>query len=174
MFGSISGSAVANVMVTGNYTIPMMKKYGYEPNFAGAVEAISSTGGGITPPIMSITAFMMAEFLNMSYLKIIGYALIPCLLYYTGVFAGVHFLTERLGLKGLPTEEIPRWRDILTFRRWPVSWFPRCILLYMIYAGKPLIEAGFYACARPRGLFSVVNLRAQGLYRIWPGSGYRP
>ena len=117
MFGSISGSAVANVMVTGNYTIPMMKKYGYHPNFAGAVEAISSTGGGITPPIMSITAFMMAEFLDMSYLKIIGFALIPCLLYYTGVFAGVHFQTVRKGLKGLPKEEIPRWRDILTFKK---------------------------------------------------------
>ena len=100
MFGSISGSAVANVMVTGNYTIPLMKKYGYEPEFAASVEAISSTGGGVTPPIMSITAFMMAEFLNISYLKIIGYALIPCVLYYTGVFAGVHFRTKRLGLTG--------------------------------------------------------------------------
>ena len=75
-------------MVTGSYTIPLMKKYGYEPEFAASVEAISSTGGGVTPPIMSITAFMMAEFLNISYLKIIGYALIPCVLYYTGVFAG--------------------------------------------------------------------------------------
>jgi TRAP-type uncharacterized transport system fused permease subunit len=82
-------------MVTGSYTIPMMKKLGYKPEFAGAVEAIASSGGGITPPIMSITAFMMAEFLNISYLRIIGYALLPCLLYYLGVFFGVHFQTKR-------------------------------------------------------------------------------
>ena len=107
MFGSISGSAVANVMVTGSYTIPMMKKSGYDPNFAGAVEAIASTGGGITPPIMSITAFMMAEFLDMSYLKIIGYAMIPCLLYYTGVIAGVHFRTMRRGSKDCPRRRSP-------------------------------------------------------------------
>ena len=137
MFGSISGSAVANVMVTGSYTIPMMKKYGYDPNFAASVEAISSTGGGVTPPIMSITAFMMAEFLNISYLKIIGYALIPCLLYYTGVFAGVHFRTMRWGLRRLPTEEIPRWGEILTFKKMSGFLVPTVTLLYMIYAGNP-------------------------------------
>ena len=117
MFGSISGSAVANVMVTGNYTIPMMKKYGYEPNFAGAVEAISSTGGGITPPIMSITAFMMAEFLDMSYLKIIGFALIPCLLYYTGVFAGVHFHDRAQGAQRAAQGGDSPLADILTFQK---------------------------------------------------------
>lgn len=147
MFGSISGSSVANVMVTGNYTIPMMKKYGYDSNFAGAVEAISSTGGGVTPPIMSITAFMMAEFLGISYLKIIGYALIPCLLYFTGVFAGVHFRTVRMGLKGLPSEEIPPWRHILTFQRLAGFLVPTLVLLSMIFLGKPLISAGFYASA---------------------------
>ena len=77
LFGSISGSGVANVAVTGNYTIPMMKKLGYPADFAGGVEAVASTGGGITPPIMSIAAFMMSEFLGISYLKIIGYAIIP-------------------------------------------------------------------------------------------------
>jgi TRAP transporter 4TM/12TM fusion protein len=159
MFGSISGSAVANVMVTGNYTIPMMKKYGYEPNFAGAVEAIASTGGGVTPPIMSITAFMMAEFLNLSYLKIIGFALIPCLLYYTGVFSGVHFTTVRQGLKGLPDEEIPRWRTILTFKKMAGFLVPTCTLLYMIYAGKPLLEAGFYASASAVVVYFLANFR---------------
>ena len=157
MFGSISGSAVANVMVTGSYTIPMMKKYGYEPNFAGAVEAIASTGGGVTPPIMSITAFMMAEFLDMSYLKIIGFALIPCLLYYTGVFAGVHFQTVRKGLKGLPKEEIPLWRDILTFRKMAGFLVPTCVLLYMVYTGKPLLEAGFYASASAIVVYFLAN-----------------
>jgi TRAP transporter 4TM/12TM fusion protein len=162
MFGSISGSAVANVMVTGSYTIPMMKRYGYHPNFAGAVEAIASTGGGITPPIMSITAFMMAEFLDMSYLKIIGYALIPCLLYYTGVFAGVHFRTLRMGLKGLPKEEIPLWRDILTFKKMAGFLVPTGVLLYLIYAGSPLLEAGYYASASAIVVYFIVNGRTHG------------
>ena len=85
MFGMISGSAVANVSVTGAYTIPLMRKLGYDPDFAAGVEAMSSTGGGITPPVMGISAFIMAEFLGISYLNIIGYAVIPCVLFYTGI-----------------------------------------------------------------------------------------
>ncbi len=167
MFGSISGSAVANVMVTGNYTIPMMKKQGYDPNFAGAVEAISSTGGGITPPIMSITAFMMAEFLNLSYLKIIGFALIPCLLYYTGVFSGVHFQTVRKGLKGLSKEEIPLWRNIITFKKMAGFLVPTIVLLYMIYAGKPLLAAGFYASVSAIVVYFLVNYRARSFKELF-------
>jgi TRAP transporter 4TM/12TM fusion protein len=163
MFGSISGSAVANVMVTGNYTIPLMKKYGYEPEFAASVEAISSTGGGVTPPIMSITAFMMAEFLNISYLRIIGYALIPCVLYYTGVFAGVHFRTKRLGLRALPPEEIPRWSEILRFKKMSGFLVPTLTLLYMIYAGYPLMEAGFYASAAALAVYFVNHARETGV-----------
>jgi TRAP transporter 4TM/12TM fusion protein len=163
MFGSISGSAVANVMVTGSYTIPLMKKNGYEPEFAGAVETISSTCGGVTPPIMSITAFMMAEFLNISYLSIIGYALIPCVLAYSGIFAGVHFRTVRLGLKALPPEEIPRWREILTFHKLSGFLVPTLTLLLMIAAGHPLTEAGFYASAAALVVYAVNNYRAMGL-----------
>ena len=102
MFGMISGSAVANVSVTGNYTIPLMRKLGYNPNFAGGVEAMSSTGGGVTPPIMGIAAFIMADFLGIPYFKIIGYAVIPCLLFYTGILAGIHFEAHRLGLMPVP------------------------------------------------------------------------
>jgi TRAP transporter 4TM/12TM fusion protein len=163
MFGSISGSAVANVMVTGNYTIPLMKKYGYEPEFAASVEAISSTGGGVTPPIMSITAFMMAEFLNISYLRIIGYALIPCVLYYTGVFAGVHFRTRRLGLRALPPEEIPRWGEILRFKKMSGFLVPTVTLLFMIFAGYPLMEAGFYASAAALSVYFVNHARETGV-----------
>jgi len=166
LFGSISGSAVANVMVTGNYTIPLMKRYGYEPEFAGSVEAIASTGGGVTPPIMSITAFMMAEFLNISYLKIILYALIPCLLYYTGVFAGVHFKTLRMGLTALPKEEIPRWKDILTFQKMAGFLIPTGILLYLIYAGSPLIDAGFYSSVSAVVVFFINHMRAHGFRKI--------
>ena len=167
LFGSISGSAVANVMVTGTYTIPLMTKSGYKPNFAGAVEAISSTGGGITPPIMSITAFMMAEFLNMSYLKIIVYAIIPCVLYYTGVIAGVHFLTKRQGLKGLPKDQIPRWRDILTFHKMAGFLVPLSILLIMIYLGQPLIEAGFQASVAAVIIYFVMNYRTHGWKKLF-------
>ncbi|WP_024822684.1 TRAP transporter permease [Aminobacterium mobile] len=145
LFGSISGSSVANVMVTGSYTIPLMKRLGYRPEFAGAVEAIASSGGGITPPIMSITAFMMAEFLNISYMKIIGYAILPCFLFYTGVFSGVHFQTKRRGLSAVPEEEIPKWKDVLTFERMAGLIIPTVILLYLITVGQPLLKAGFYA-----------------------------
>jgi TRAP transporter 4TM/12TM fusion protein len=169
MFGSISGSAVANVMVTGNYTIPLMKKYGYEPEFAASVEAISSTGGGVTPPIMSITAFMMAEFLNLSYLKIIGYALIPCVLYYTGVFAGVHFRTVRSGLKAMPREEIPTWSEILKFKKMSGFLVPTGTLLYMIYAGRPLMEAGFYASAAALAVYFVNHSREVGFREMLSG-----
>ncbi len=166
LFGSISGSSVANVMVTGTYTIPLMTKSGYKPNFAGAVEAISSTGGGITPPIMSITAFMMAEFLNMSYLKIILYAIIPCILYYTGVIAGVHFLTKRQGLKGLPKDQIPRWRDILTFHKMAGFLVPLSILLLMIGFGKPLIDAGFYASLSALIIYFIMKYRQNSVWKL--------
>lgn len=159
LFGSISGSSVANVMVTGNYTIPMMKRLGYKPEFAGAVEAIASSGGGITPPIMSITAFMMAEFLDMSYLRIIAYATLPCLLYYLGVFFGVHFQTKRLGLAAVPKEEIPKWKDILTFERLSGLVIPTGILLAMIGMGQPLIKAGFYACVSSLVVFVLIGIK---------------
>ncbi len=159
LFGSISGSSVANVMVTGNYTIPMMKRLGYKPEFAGAVEAIASSGGGITPPIMSITAFMMAEFLEMSYLRIIAYATLPCVLYYLGVFFGVHFQTKRRGLSSVPRDEIPKWKDILTFERLAGLVFPTGFLLVMIGYGQPLIRAGFYACVSSLVVFIIIGIK---------------
>ncbi len=158
LFGSISGSSVANVMVTGSYTIPLMKRLGYKPEFAAAVEAIASSGGGITPPIMSISAFMMAEFLNISYFHIIGYALLPCLLFYTGVFSGVHFRTVRMGIDRLPPEEIPLWKDILTLERLAGLIIPTGVLLYLIAIGQPLQLAGFYACASALGVFFFIGI----------------
>jgi len=163
LFGSISGSGVANVVVTGSYTIPLMKKLGYNPDFAGAVEAIASTGGGITPPIMSVAAFIMAEFLGIPYLKIIVYALIPCLLYYTGVFAGVHFETVRLGLAAVPENEIPTWESILKFKRLAALIIPMAVLLYFIGIGRALIFAGFYACVAVIVVFILSDLSSEGL-----------
>lgn len=113
LFGSVSGSAVANVMTTGAFTIPLMKRLGYRPAFAGAVEAVASTGGQIMPPIMGAAAFVMAEFMGVSYLTVASYALIPALLYYVAVFAAVHFEAKRTGMKGLPREELPRLGEVL-------------------------------------------------------------
>ena len=102
MMGTISGSAVANVATTGSFTIPLMKRTGYRSEFAGAVEAVASTGGQIMPPIMGAAAFVMAEFTGVGYLKILYHALLPALLYFLAVWFMVHFEACRTGLKGLP------------------------------------------------------------------------
>ena len=116
LFGSVSGSAVANVMTTGTFTIPLMKRIGYPAHFAGAVEAVASTGGQIMPPIMGAAAFVMAEFLGVSYLTVAAYALLPALLYYLAVFLAVHFEARKQGLKGLPRADLPRVGEVLIER----------------------------------------------------------
>lgn len=113
LFGSVSGSAVANVMTTGTFTIPLMRRIGYPAPFAGAVEAVASTGGQIMPPIMGAAAFVMAEFLGVSYLTVAAYALLPALLYYLAVFLAVHFEARKRGLKGLPRADLPRVGKVL-------------------------------------------------------------
>ncbi|MFQ3622224.1 MAG: TRAP transporter fused permease subunit [Acetobacteraceae bacterium] len=113
LFGSVSGSAVANVMVTGQVTIPLMKRTGFRPPFAAAVEAVASTGGQIMPPIMGAAAFVMAEFLQVQYLQVIGWAILPSLLFYVAAFGAVHFEAKRSGLEGLSGEEVPRLANVL-------------------------------------------------------------
>ena len=113
MFGTISGSAVANVMVDGWLTIPMMKRTGFKPEAAAAVEAVASTGGQIMPPVMGAASFVMAEFLGVPYSQVMLAALIPALFYYGALFAAIHFNAGRSGLRGLPREELPRLGDIL-------------------------------------------------------------
>jgi TRAP transporter 4TM/12TM fusion protein len=103
----VSGSAVANVMTTGTFSIPLMKRLGYRPAFAGAVEAVASTGGQIMPPIMGAAAFVMAEFMGVPYITVATYALIPAILYFTAVLFAVHFEARRVGMKGLPRSELP-------------------------------------------------------------------
>ena len=107
LFGTISGSAVANVMVDGWLTIPMMKKTGFKPEAAAAIEAVASTGGQIMPPIMGAAAFVMAEFQGVSYTQVMIAAAIPALFYYGALFAAIHFNAVRSGLKGIPREELP-------------------------------------------------------------------
>ncbi len=107
--GMVSGSSVGNTVTTGSVTIPMMKKTGYKPEFAGAVEAASSTGGQIMPPIMGAAAFLMAEYMGIPYIEVAAKAVIPALLYFTGIFLAVHLEAKKLQLKGIPRAELPKW-----------------------------------------------------------------
>ena len=116
LFGTVSGSAVANVMTTGTFTIPLMRRIGYRPAFAGSVEAVASTGGQIMPPIMGAAAFVMAEFLGVSYLHVAAAALIPAALYFLAVFLSVHFEARRTGMSGLPRADLPRLGQVLRER----------------------------------------------------------
>jgi TRAP transporter 4TM/12TM fusion protein len=116
LFGTVSGSAVANVLVDGPITIPLMKRTGFRPAFAAAVESVASTGGQIMPPIMGAAAFVMAEFLAVSYFQVTLWAAIPALLYYIAVFFAVHFESKRVGLRGLPRSEIPRFGHVMRER----------------------------------------------------------
>ena len=106
--GMVSGSSVGNTVTTGSVTIPMMKKTGYRPEFAGAVEAASSTGGQIMPPIMGAAAFLMAEYMGIPYIEVAAKAIIPALLYFAGIFITVHLEAKKLGLKGIPMKELPK------------------------------------------------------------------
>lgn len=105
LFGSVSGSAVANVMTTGTFSIPLMKRMGFKPAFAGAVEAVASTGGQIMPPVMGAAAFVMAEYLGVGYLTVAKYALAPAILFYVALFAAVHFEAKRKGIGSVPKED---------------------------------------------------------------------
>ena len=116
LFGTISGSAVANVMVDGPITIPLMKRTGFRPSFAAAVESVASTGGQIMPPVMGAAAFVMAEFMAVSYLQVTLWALIPAILYYVACFAAVHFEAKRHGLKGVPANEVPQLGRVMSER----------------------------------------------------------
>ena len=116
LFGTVSGSAVANVLVDGPITIPLMKRSGFRPAFAAAVESTASTGGQIMPPLMGAAAFVMAEFLAVSYFQVTLWALIPAVLYYVAVFFAVHFEAKRVGLVGLPRSEIPKLGQVMRER----------------------------------------------------------
>lgn len=116
LFGTVSGSAVANVMVDGPMTIPLMKRTGFRPPFAAAVEAVASTGGQIMPPVMGAAAFVMAEFQGVSYFQVTLWAAIPAFLYYVSVFFAVHFEAKRVGLLGVPKSELPRLGAVMRER----------------------------------------------------------
>jgi TRAP transporter 4TM/12TM fusion protein len=142
LFGSISGSAVANIMTTGSYTIPLMKRLGYRRAFAGAVEAVASTGGQIMPPVMGASAFVMAEIMGVSYLNVMLIALIPAMLFFVAVFLAIHFEAKRVGLKGLPEDQIPDARRVLAERGHQV--IPLLVIVGFLFSGYSPAYAAFY------------------------------
>jgi len=141
-FGTISGSSIANTVSTGSLTIPNMKKMGYPGHLAGGVEAASSAGGQITPPIMGAAAFIMAEFLEVPYTTIVIAAAIPAAMHYVGVLCIVHFQAKRLGLKGVPEEEIPLLLNVIK-RGWPTA-LPLLVLIYVLFSGYSPNMAAFW------------------------------
>lgn len=141
-FGTISGSSIANTVSTGSLTIPNMKKMGYPGHLAGGVEAAASAGGQITPPIMGAAAFIMAEFLEVSYTTIVIAAAVPAAMHYIGVLCIVHFQAKRLGLKGVPESEIPKLWAVLK-SGWPTA-LPLVVLIYVLFSGYSPHMAAFW------------------------------
>ncbi|HRW88003.1 MAG: TRAP transporter permease [Thermovirgaceae bacterium] len=142
LMGSISGSSVANVCTTGMFTIPLMKSVGYKPYFAGAVEAVASTGGQIMPPVMGAAAFIMAEFLGVPYIHVAVAAIVPALLYYFAVLVQVHLEATRLGLKGLPREKLPKAMPLLKKKGHLL--IPLAAIIYFLLSGYTPLKAAYY------------------------------
>ncbi|MBE6990702.1 MAG: TRAP transporter permease [Ruminococcaceae bacterium] len=141
--GMVSGSSVGNTVTTGSVTIPMMKKTGYRPEFAGAVEAAASTGGQIMPPIMGAAAFLMAEYMNLPYAQVAVKAILPAVLYFAGIFIAVHLEAKKMGLKGIPIAELPRWRTLL---RDCYLLLPLVLLVWLVATGaKTMSHSAAYS-----------------------------
>lgn len=173
--GTVSGSSVANTVSTGSITIPLMKKTGYRPEFAGAVEAAASTGGQIMPPVMGAAAFIMTEYTQLPYSTIALAACVPALLYFTGIFTNVHFEALKHGLLGIPKEQRPVVKDLLKRGWYMVA--PIIVITYLLVSGSSAMKAavwGIFSCIiiwiieiiRETGRFDVfqfVRMFIQGL-----------
>jgi len=133
MMGTISGSAVANTVTTGTFTIPLMKRIGFEPHVAGAIEATASSGGALMPPVMGAAAFIMAEFLGVPYISVCKAALLPAILYYIAVFSIVHFYSLKIGIQGIPENELPAIKAVI-YKKWPF-FLPLSALVWMLIIG---------------------------------------
>lgn len=149
MFGTISGSAVANVVTTGSFTIPMMKRVGYAPHVAGAIEAAASTGGQLMPPIMGAVAFVMADVLGISYFTVCLAAAVPALLYYWSLFTMIDMDARAKGLRGIPRKDLPKFREVFELIH---TFIPVLLLLATLIAGYSVMRAGLV------GIFSTIIL----------------
>ena len=150
--GMVSGSSVGSTVTTGSVTIPMMKRTGYKPEFAGAVEAAASTGGQIMPPIMGAAAFLMAEYMGIPYGQVALKAVLPAVLYFTGVYIAVHLEAKKLGLRGIPKEELPKLRSLL-----PKVYLllPLVVLVYLVATNKRTMQ---FSAAVAIGITILVGL----------------
>ena len=147
LLGTVSGSSVSNTVGSGSFTIPMMKRLGYKGEFAGAVEAAASTGGQLMPPIMGAAAFLMAESLGMPYITIVKAAIIPAILYFTGIFITVHLEAKKLNLKGLPKDQLPKFMPLFLSKGFMM--LPLLVIIYFLCAGKTAVFAalmGIVSC----------------------------
>ena len=159
LLGTVSGSSVSNTVGSGSFTIPMMKKLGYKGEFAGAVEASASTGGQLMPPIMGAAAFLMAESLGLPYITIVKAAIIPAVLYFTGIFITVHLEAKKLGLKGLPKEELPRFLPLFLSKGYMI--LPLIVIIWFLCSGKTAVFAalmGIVSCVLIGIVVSIVDL----------------
>lgn len=156
LFGTVSGSSVGNVVGTGSFTIPMMKKLGYRPEFAGAVEATASTGGQLMPPIMGAAAFLMAEFTGVPYGRIALAAAIPALLYFFAVFTQVHLEAKKLGLKGMKREELPKTKDLILKKGYLM--IPLIVIIYLLTSGATPMKAALWAIIISVGIASIASI----------------
>ena len=135
--GMVSGSSVGNTVTTGSVTIPMMKRTGYKGEFAAAVEAAASTGGQIMPPIMGAAAFLMAGYMDTTYANVAMKAILPALLYFTGIFLSVHLEARRLDLKGIPRDQLPKFRILI---RSIYLLLPLVVLVWLVSTGARTLQ----------------------------------
>ena len=162
--GTISGSSVANVVSTGSITIPLMKKTGYRPEFAGAVEAAASTGGQIMPPIMGAAAFIMAEYIGCSYGTVALAAAIPAFLYFAGIFTNVHFEAIKSGLRGIPKEQRPIIKEL-----WKRGWYmltPVVVIVWLLMSGRSAMRAGLFGIIACILIWIIEIVRNEGKFDV--------
>jgi TRAP transporter 4TM/12TM fusion protein len=156
-FGMLSGSSVANVATTGSFTIPTMKKLGYKSELAGAIEASASSGGQITPPIMGAGAFVMAEFLNIPFVTVMLAAVIPALVYYAGVWAGIYVEAKRYGLGKLPAELIPKFSEVFAPKQVVMVFIPIGLLLVLLLMYMPPQICAAWSLIAAMVLFMIIG-----------------
>jgi len=160
LFGTISGSAVANVATTGNFTIPLMKRLGYPAPLAGGIEAVASTGGQIAPPVMGAAAFVMAEIIGRSYFDIAKAAFLPAFLYYLGCFATIHFIAVNRGLRVVPESEMPSWASVLAPKRTVPIVAAFAALIAGIVTGRSVQTAAFFGVIGLFVPYLLLNVRS--------------
>jgi TRAP transporter 4TM/12TM fusion protein len=161
--GSISGSSIANVVTTGAFTIPLMKRLGYKPEQAGGVEAAASTGGQIMPPLMGAGAFLMAEYTRVPYIEIVKVSILPAIMYFATVYLFVHLIAVKQGMKGLPASELPTVRQVMRS-----GWYyliPLAVLIWLLALHTSPMRVGFYAVASVAVVAAVRHL----VWALWQG-----